>query len=402
MTLFSPRWTFAGLSALLLTSSLSVMAEGPPSGQEQPIRPVGVVTMALESTPVIVNLPGRAVAYEQADIRPRVDGIIIEKLYEPGTILEKGTPLFQLDDSSYQAAVAADEAAVAEAKANLPVKQAAYDRAKKLEGSGYTSDDVDTAKSALASAQATLQSAEAALKYTKIQLGWTTVTAPIKGIADVASLSLGDLVTSAQTDSMTTITTLDPIFVDVLSPVSDVLKFRHQVYQGDIKVDQELSANLLLDDGVVYRGKGTLITSSPTVSTSTGSVKVRFRFDNPDHVILPGMFVRGSIELGTQEAFLVPQRAGSHEANGNLSIFVVDDDNKVKAIEVETIGHYNNNWIVKSGLSAGEKVIVDGQKSLSEGTSVKAINVTINDDGTITKSTQVSNKTPSNTSALEE
>lgn len=365
---------------LLAALPLGALAQqAPPS---LPPQQVGVITVKQQEVPIVVELPGRAVAYEKADIRPRVTGIVMEKLYQAGAELKKGDPLFRLDDSSYQATVAADEATVAEAQANLPVKQSAYNRAKKLEGSGYTTADVDTAKSELASAKATLLSAEAALKYSKIQLGWTTIVSPIEGIADVANVSLGDLVSSGQTDALTTVTTLDPIFIDMVAPVEDMLSFRRQIEKGLVQPGEKLSAQLQIDDSETLDGSGTLVTYSPTVSTSTGSVTVRFQFDNPDHIILPGMFVRGTLKLGSQKAFLIPQRAGSHGADGSFSIFVVGSDGKSKKVSLKTYGSYQNNWIVRSGISADEQVIVDGQKNLSEGVTVTPVEVTINSDGT--------------------
>ncbi|WP_409419212.1 efflux RND transporter periplasmic adaptor subunit [Marinomonas sp. RS-M-Aa-14] len=358
---------------------LSALAQQPPS---LPPQQVGVITVKQQEVPIIVELPGRAVAYEKADIRPRVTGIVIDKLYKAGAEVKKGDPLFRLDDSSYQATVAADEATVAEAQANLPVKQSAYNRAKKLEGSGYTAADVDTAESELASAKATLLSAEAALKYSRIQLGWTTIVSPIDGIVDVSNVSLGDLVSSGQTDSLTTVTTLNPIFIDMVAPVEDMLSFRRQIEQGAVQTGEKLSAQLQVGDNDILEGSGALVTYSPTVSTSTGSVTVRFQFDNPDHIILPGMFVRGILQLGSQKAFLIPQRAGSHGADGLFSAFVVDSDGKSKKVSLKTYGSYQNNWIVRSGISANEQVIVDGQKNLSEGVAVTPVEVSINSDGT--------------------
>ncbi|MFM2485215.1 efflux RND transporter periplasmic adaptor subunit [Celerinatantimonas yamalensis] len=374
-------WIWISVSALLALTS-NVMAQDAPLKNKPPSQRVGVVTMKLQSVPITAELPGRAVAYEKADIRPRVNGIIMEKLYQAGAELKKGDPLFRLDDSSYQATVASDEATLVEAQANLPVKQSAYNRAKKLEGSGYTTADVDSAKYNLASAKATLLSAEAALKYAKIQLGWTTIVSPIEGVADVSSVSIGDLVSSGQSDSLTTVTTLDPIFIDMVAPIEDMLNFRNQIKQGSIQPGKKVSAQLQLDDGDTFEGSGALVTYSPTVSTSTGSVTVRFKFDNPDHIILPGMFVRGTLMLGSQQAFLIPQRAGSHEADGSLSIFVIGSDGKSKKVSLKTYGSYQNNWIVRSGVSANEQVIVDGQKNLSEGVPVTPVEVTINSNGT--------------------
>ena len=361
---------------------------------EQSARSVGVVTLKQQTVPMTVELPGRAVAFEQAEIRPRVDGIVMEKLYTPGTELKKGDPLFRLDDASYQATVAADEATVAQAKADLPVKQAAYDRAKKLEGSGYTTADVESARSDLAAAKATLQSAEAALKYARIQLGWAEISSPIDGVADVASVSIGDLVSGGQTDALTTVTTLDPMYVDMMGPVTDMLKFRRQVDSGTIRLGETLSAELTLEDGTTYSAAATMVTPSPSVSTSTGSVNVRFRFDNSDHIVLPGMFLRGTLALGTQEAYLVPQRAGEHGADGKLSVFVVGEDGKAQSLKLDTLGSYENSWIVREGVSEGAQLIVDGQKNLSAGAAVSPVAVTIQADGTTADSETSANTQP--------
>ena len=361
---------------------------------EQSARSVGVVTLKQQTVPMTVELPGRAVAFEQAEIRPRVDGIVMEKLYTPGTELKKGDPLFRLDDASYQATVAADEATVAQAKADLPVKQAAYDRAKKLEGSGYTTADVESARSDLAAARATLQSAEAALKYARIQLGWAEISSPIDGVADVASVSIGDLVSGGQSDALTTVTTLDPMYVDMMGPVTDMLKFRRQVDSGTIRLGETLSAELMLEDGTTYSAAATMVTPSPSVSTSTGSVNVRFRFDNSDHIVLPGMFLRGTLALGTQEAYLVPQRAGEHGADGKLSVFVVGEDGKAQSLKLDTLGSYENSWIVREGVSEGAKLIVDGQKNLSAGAAVSPVAVTIQADGTTADSEASANTQP--------
>lgn len=361
---------------------------------EQSARSVGVVTLKQQTVPMTVELPGRAVAFEQAEIRPRVDGIVMEKLYTPGTELKKGDPLFRLDDASYQATVAADEATVAQAKADLPVKQAAYDRAKKLEGSGYTTADVESARSDLAAAKATLQSAEAALKYARIQLGWAEISSPIDGVADVASVSIGDLVSGGQSDALTTVTTLDPMYVDMMGPVTDMLKFRRQVDSGTIRLGETLSAELTLEDGTTYSAAATMVTPSPSVSTSTGSVNVRFRFDNSDHIVLPGMFLRGTLALGTQEAYLVPQRAGEHGADGKLSVFVVGEDGKAQSLKLDTLGSYENSWIVREGVSEGAQLIVDGQKNLSAGAAVSPVAVTIQADGTTADSETSANTQP--------
>lgn len=361
--------------ALSTPTALMAQQEGMATPQ------VGYVTLHPTQVGVTIELPGRAVAYEQADIRPRVDGVVMEKLYKPGAMVKAGDPLFRLDDASYQATVASDAATLAEAQADLPVKQAAYDRALKLQGAGTTAADVETARSNLASAEATLKSAQAALDYAKVELGWTTIRAPIDGVADVADVSIGDLVTAAQTDALTTVTTLDPIDVELLEPAADILSLRRKVEDGTIDLTDQITAQLELEGGDVEQVTGRLVTPSPTVSTTTGAVTVRFRFDNPKAVVLPGMFLHGHVKLGTRTVYLVPQRAGEHEADGTFSFFVLEDG-KAKKVSLPTDGSQDNAWIVTSGLSDGVQVIVDGQKNLTDGATVAGTAVTIREDGT--------------------
>ena len=367
------------LAAFVLAYPLHVQAQqAMPQGPTE----VGVVEVRQQTIPYNVQIPGRAVAYEQADVRPRVTGVITEKLYTPGKELKAGDPLFQLDDASYAAEVASQEAAVASAEADLPVKQAAYDRAARLHSTGTASEaTLESAQSELAAAKATLQSAKAALEFARTELSWTTIRAPIDGVAEVASVSIGDLVTAGQTDVLTTITTLDPIDADMLDTSANILSVRNQIREGNLEFNQEITAQLTLEDGEVYRGKGSLVTPSATVSTSTGTVSVRFRFDNPHHLIRPGMFLRAQVTLGTKSAVLVPQRAGEHGADGKLTIFVVGEDGKSKQLSLETAGSHENNWIIQSGLEDGTLVIVDGQKNLRDGVVLKPVPVKIDADG---------------------
>lgn len=368
----------AALALALILAGTSLQAQT--AGQRPPPQ-VGVVALQRQTVPLVSDLPGRAVAFRQAEIRPRVDGVIEEKLYQPGQPLTAGTPLFRLDDASYAATVAADAAAVAEARADLPVKQAAYDRAVKLLGSGVTQADLETAQSALAAAQASLASAEAALGFARTQLSWTVIRAPFDGVAEVATASVGDLVTAGQSTALTTMTTLDPIDVDMIAPGADVLALRRQLRSGEVKTSDKITANLTLEDGETYQGSGSLVAPSSTISTSTGTISIRFRFENPEGVILPGAFVRGTVTLGEQQAFLVPQRAGAHQSDGLLHVFLVGADSKTREVALQTSGSHDNAWIVREGLTPGDRVVVTGQKNLQADTLVTPNLVTLDDDG---------------------
>lgn len=367
--------------ALMGVASIANAQSGPPGGEEMPPVEVGVVEMTLQEVPRVVTSPGRAVAYQEVEVRPRVGGVIQEILYTPDQELEVGDPLFRIDASSYIAAEAAARADLATAEANLPVMQAAYDRAVQLEGRGYTEAEVEAARASLAEAKATLDSAKAALEYAQTELSWTTVASPIVGRADVSTVSVGDLVTAGQSDELTTIIQSDPIYVDIMEASARILSIREGIVGGTLEQNDVLEATLTLENGQVYRGTGQLVTTGTNVSTSTGTVTIRFKFDNPDHVIIPGMFVRGEVVIGKTHAYLVPQRAATRSSTGQLIAYVVAEDGTAQQVVLQDDGSYDNSWIVNEGLSDGDQLIVDGLSSLQEGQAVTPVAVTIDEDG---------------------
>ncbi len=376
------RQAVAWLAGVAMAATMTIFASAQAQqakGMAGPVS-VGVVSMSRQAVPQGVDLPGRAVAYEQVSIRPRVGGVVTAIGYTPGKPVAAGDPLFQLDDASYVATVAADRAALSQAEADLPIKQAAYDRTAKLVGKGYTTADLESAEADLASAKATLQSARAALDFAQTQLSWTTIRSPIAGIPEVQAVSVGDLVSAAQSDAMTTVTRLDPIYVDMLEPSARMLTIRQRIDDGALTPTKEIDARLVLEDGQTYTGKGHMVTPSSIVSTSTGTLSLRFEFENPDGKILPGMFLRGTVTLGTTQAFLVPQRATTLSATGGLTAFVVEDG-KAKAVDLTYSGTQGSYWIVTGGLNEGDKLIVDGLKSLTAGREVKSVPVSIDADG---------------------
>lgn len=346
---------------------------------------VGVLTLQRQSVPRLVSLPGRMVAYEQVSIRPRVDGVVTKILYQPGQMLNVGDPLFQLDDAAYVASVQSYKADLAAAAADLPVKRAAYQRAQRLKGKGFTAAEVESAQSDLAAAQATYDSAQSNLSYANTQLSWTTMTSPIQGIPEVSEVSVGDLVTAGQSDSLTTVTRLNPIYMDMLETSSRLLSIRKKIDNGTLIPSGKVNASLILDDGEVYQGVGSLVTSSATTSTSTGTITIRFAFDNQQHILLPGMFVRASVELGKINAFLIPQRATQRESTGELTAYIVEDD-KAKKISLTAVGSYNNHWIVTGGVEEGQNLILDGLKTVTEGQAITPVPSEINSNGLVENS----------------
>lgn len=376
-------WKMAGAAIALAGFSVMASAQPGPPGLMAPSGPrdVGVVEITLQEIPRIVTSPGRAVAFQDVAVRPRVGGVIQEILYTPGQILKVGDPLFRIDDATYLAAEATARANVATAEANLPVNQAAYDRAAQLSGRGFTEAEVETARASLAEAQATLDSANAALEYAKTELSWATLKSPIEGRADVSTVSVGDLVTAGQADALTSIVTADPIYVDMEEASARILSIRKSIVDGRIKENDALLATLTLENGEIYHGSGQLVMPGNSVSTTTGTVAIRFKFDNPQHIIIPGMFVRGEITIGTMQGYLVPQRAATRANSGLLTAYIVGADGKAEQVTLKDDGSYQNAWIVREGLKDGDRLIVDGLSSIRAGQEVNPVAVTIDEDG---------------------
>ena len=367
----------AAVGFALATPDLAFAQTAPPAMK------VGVVTLNQQEVPRILSLPGRAIAYQQVDIRPRVSGVVEKILYDPTTPLAVGDPLFKLDDASYAAAVASAEADVSTAQVNVTFSKAAYERASALEGTGMSVAQVQKAKATFDTNQADLKSAQAALEYAKTQLSWTTVKSPIPGMATVSAVSVGDLVTDAQSDAMTIVTRLDPIEVTMQESSTHMLRLRQEIDAGTLKLTDRLQAKLILDDGQALASEGSFVAAGTSVSTTTGTAGLRFRFDNPDNRILPGMFLRGDIQIGTVEAFLIPQRAAVRGNTGRLTAFIVDSDGTAKQVEFSDNGTYQNNWVVQKGFQPGDRLIVDGLMTLKPGAKVDPVAATINADGLV-------------------
>ncbi|MEE2859544.1 MAG: efflux RND transporter periplasmic adaptor subunit [Pseudomonadota bacterium] len=364
-------------AAMFLTQPAVAQAPG-----GMPPKQVGVVEVSRQDVPRIVTLPGRAVAANSTAIRPRVGGIVTDILYEPGKAIEAGTPMFQIDDTTYQANLASAEAQVASAEAQVTQAESAFNRTEQLLGSGTTQAQAETARATLDQARAAVQSANAALTLARAELDWTTVTSPIAGIASVSEISIGDLVTAGQADAMATVTQLDPIEVDMYEPASRFLSLLDDIEGGNLRLNDELNATLTLEDGQTYQAAGELVAPGVTVSTSTGSIDTRFRFDNPNNLLLPGMFLRGQVELGVTPAFLVSQSAANRDKIGNLSAWVVEDG-KVSQRQLTEDGTYQNQWIVTDGLTDGDLLVVDGLAGLSEGAEVVTVPVTFDENGVV-------------------
>ncbi len=363
------------MALMLLAPGLVLAQGGPPGGARGPAK-VGIVALKVEDVPYVRTLPGRAVAFERTDIRPRVSGAIVEILYQPGAALKPGDPMFRIEDVTYRAALASARAAVSGAEAELATARATAARYRALQGSAATAANLQTAEAAVAKAESGLAAAQANLESAQIDLDHTTITSPIAGVAGKAEVSVGALVTANQTTALATVTRLDPIYVDVADSSSGMLRVRDRVESGKVQQGDHVGLRLLLETGVPYDRQGELVVLGTEVSSSTGTVDMRIRFDNPDRLILPGQFLRVEVTLGTMRAILVPQRATTRSSDGTLTAWLARDG-KARRVVIEATGSYSNAWVVTAGVEEGDHLIVDGLSNLREGADIQTIPVTI-------------------------
>ena len=351
---------------------------------EQRAIEVGVITLEREPVPFTTTVPGRAVAYQQVDIRPRVGGMISEIVYESGRPVAAGDVLFRIEDDTYRADVASAQAAVDLAQASVDAAQETVTRYENLLGTGVTAEDMATARVSLKQAEADRSSAQAALEVARLDLERTEITSPISGYATVPTVSVGALVTENQTDALTTVTRLDPIYVDVAESSRRVGEIRNRFDTGSLQRGDRLEINLELETGDTYSGEGEMVSPGTTVSTTTGTTEMRLRFENAERRIMPGQYLRVDITIGTIQAVLVPQGATSRASNGELTAFVAVDGLAEERV-LEDQGSYRNAWVVTEGVAPGDSLIVDGLSNLRSGAAVTTLPVTISDDGVVTE-----------------
>ena len=376
-------------AVVLLATAAQAQMPGGPGGPSGPVE-VGVVTMKPQAVPFTVELPGRVAASKEAEVRPQVGGIVKAIDFEDGATVTAGDVLYEIDDATYQAQVDVARATLEKTQAGVTSAQAKYDRYVKL-GANVSTSDLEDAHIALVQAQADAASAQASLQAAEINLGFTKVVAPISGLVSESSVAQGALVTAAQATALATVRLLDPIYVDLVDTSANLLKIRAQFEAGDLKGAPESDkpaihkpvVRLTLEDGSAYSEAGELTLANVVVSESTGTFSLRATFANPDRVLLPGMFVRASVDIGSNPSgFLVPQRAVTFNAAGEPTVLVAKDGKAVTQV-LTTNGSRDNAWIVTGGIEDGDQVIVDGLQKVSAGSDVKPLEVTIDADGVI-------------------
>jgi len=349
--------------------SLAACGQG---GQQAPAPaapPVSYVVVREQAVTLTSELPGRTTAYETSDVRPQVNGIVLARLFQEGDMVTKGQALYRIDPAPYQAQVANARAGLARAQAAIASTAALASRYGELvKINAISRQDYENAQTAAQQARADVAAQQAALHSASIDLGRTTIRAPITGRIGRSVYTTGALVTAAQADPLTTIQRIDPIYVDIQQSSADLLRLRQQILSGQITRDGNARVQLKLEDGSTYGPEGTLRFADVTVDPNTGSQTIRAQFPNPNGLLQPGMYARAVLVEGTQgKGLLVPQRGVGRDERGNPTALVVGAGNKVELRQLKTDRTVGDAWLVTGGLKPGDKVIVEGAMMLRPG-----------------------------------
>ncbi len=369
------RWAMALMAVTILLG-------GCESGHGQqaappPVPEVATVTIQPQQVELTTELPGRTSPYLVAEIRPQVNGIIKKRLFKEGSDVKAGQLLYQIDPAPFQVAHDSAKASLGKAQANLPSIRLKTERYKELlVDKAVSRQDYDDAAAAMEQARAEIEYWKAAVEGARINLGYTRVTAPISGRIGRSSVTDGALVTAYQPTSLATIQQLDPIYVDVTQSSAELLSLKRHLEAGRLSADGKngRKVRILLEDGTPYPLEGILQFRDITVDPATGSFTLRVVVPNPKHLLLPGMFVRAVVQEGiAAQAILVPQQGVSRNPKGEPIALVVDEAGTVQQRMLTLNRAIGDQWLVSSGLSAGDRLIVEGMLNIRPGAAVKAV-----------------------------
>ncbi|MBJ3814648.1 efflux RND transporter periplasmic adaptor subunit [Shimwellia pseudoproteus] len=365
------------LAVVLMLAGSTVLTgcDNKDAQQQAPAAPeVGIVTLKAQALPITTELPGRTNAYRVAEVRPQVSGIILKRNFIEGSDVQAGVSLYQIDPATYQATYESAKGDLAKAQAAAKIAQLTVNRYKPLLGTKYISQqDYDSAVADLQQANAAVVAAKAAVETARINLAYTKVTSPITGRIGKSAVTEGALVQNGQATAMATVQQLDPIYVDVTQSSNDFLRLKQEMADGTLKQENgKARVTVVTSEGVAFPQTGSLQFSDVTVDQTTGSITLRAIFPNPDHTLLPGMFVRAKLEEGVrQDALLVPQQGVTRTPRGDASAMVVGADNKVELRQVVAPTAIGDKWLVTDGLKDGDRVIVTGLQKVKPGVQVK-------------------------------
>lgn len=367
------NWLVYFVCSGLLASVTGCSDKAPPGGGQGPV-PVTVVTLATETVTLKRELPGRVTPFLVAEVRPQVNGIVARRLFTEGGLVKEGQALYQIEDATYRADSESSRAGLARAEATLLTAQLNARRSAELvKVDAVSKQDDEDAAAALRQAEADVKAARAAVERSNVVLGYARITSPISGRIGKSSVTQGALVTANQADALATVQQLDPVYVDVTQSSAELLELRRALAAGKLTGTRDLPVTIVLEDGTEYDLPGKLAFSDVTVDPSTGSFALRVLVPNPQNVLLPGMYVRAVVGDGErQNAILAPQQGVTRDPKGGTTAMVVDKDGKVEVRPVVVSRAIGNKWLVESGLSAGDRVIVEGLQKIQPGAPVQA------------------------------
>jgi len=337
---------------------------------------VSIVTVRPQPRALVRELPGRIAPTRVSDVRPRVSGIVVERLFSQGSEVKAGDPLYRIDPRPFEVEVQSSEAALAKAVAAFDQASQQARRIATLTSQRATSEaENEKAIGAMRQAEAEVAGRQAEVARARLNLSYATIGAPIDGVVGAALVSEGALVVQNETN-LATIQQLDPIYADFTQSVTELNHLRRSLESGEFDriAPDAARVRLVLDDGAVYAVSGKLLFSEAKVDAHTGQVTLRGEFPNPKRELLPGMYVRVLIEQGIDtDAIAVPQQAIQRNGGGGSEVFVVKDDNRVAVQAVRTGSVQDGQWFVTEGLKAGDRVVVEGFQKFAAGDKVKPL-----------------------------
>ena len=370
-----PRALTRAVLCMLLSLMLLACEEGG-KGAPGSSGPREVVIIKLEPRREVYTtaLAGRIASFQVAEVRPQVGGILQQRLFTEGADVKAGQALYQIDPATYEAALDSAQAALMKAEANVTPARLKAERFRELLAiKAVSTQEYDDAQAAFKQAEADVAVNRAAVKTARINLEYTKVRSPISGRIGKSAFTPGALVTANQAQALTSVRQLDPVYVDITQSSQDLLRLRAQFTNGELRsAAEEAPVRLKLENGAMYPHEGRLQFTDVSVDESTGMVSLRALFPNPEHILLPGMYVRAVIAEGVDEnALLVPQRALRRDPKGQASVLLVDGGGKVDVRLVDVGRTVGDSWQVLSGLKPGDRVIVEGGQNVRPGMSVK-------------------------------
>ncbi len=375
MPRFQLRPSAGALLAVLLSVGPALALAQQPAGQARPPTPVSVIEIKPENTPATFEFTGKTASSQQVEINARVEGYLDKIAYVEGSLVKTGQLLFQLDPKQFQAALASAKANLAQQEALLTRARQTLARVKPLaKQNAVSQQDLDNATANVLASEAQVQAAKASVEQAQLNLGYTTIKSPLNGLSSSANYREGALIRAGGSGSqLTTIVQIDPMWVNFGVGENEVLKIRAQQEAGQLSRPglSKVQVDLILADGATYPQKGQITFMDPVINAQTGTYNIRAVVPNPDNQLSPGQFVRVQLRGAVRpNAIMVPQVAVMQGPSGKF-VFVVGPDNTARPTPIQVGDWYGDQWIINSGLQAGDRVVVDGAVRLQPGASVQ-------------------------------